>query len=87
VLLTGDAAWTEKSWRWPARPISAGDMSRWVEQAWRIHKFAMLEPRLVVVPGHDDMAVAQIGIASFIAHDLPGAAKAAPAATAPAAAT
>jgi len=81
VLLTGDAAWTEKSWRWPARPISAGDMNRWVEQAWRIHKFAMLEPRLVVVPGHDDMAVAAIGIASFVVHDPPGAVRAAPAAT------
>jgi len=73
VLLTGDAAWTEKSWRWPARPISAWNMQRWLEQAWRIKKFAMLEPHLVVVPGHDDMAVAAIGAASFIAHDPPGA--------------
>jgi glyoxylase-like metal-dependent hydrolase (beta-lactamase superfamily II) len=74
VLLTGDAAWTENSWRWPARPISAWDMALWWEQAWRIHKFAMLEPRLVVVPGHDDKAVAAIGIASFIVHDLAPAA-------------
>jgi glyoxylase-like metal-dependent hydrolase (beta-lactamase superfamily II) len=72
VLLTGDAAWVEKSWRWPARPIWAYDMSLWWEQAWRIKKFAMLEPRLVVVPGHDDMAVATIGIASFVAHEPPG---------------
>lgn len=72
VLLTGDAAWMEKSWRWPARPISAADSSLWWEQAWRIKKFAMLEPRLVVVPGHDDEAVAKIGIASFVVHDPPG---------------
>lgn len=72
VLLAGDAAWTEKSWRWPARPISAFDMALWWEQAWRMKKFAMLEPRLVVVPGHDDLAVASIGIASFVAHDAPG---------------
>ncbi len=72
VLLTGDAAWMEKSWRWPARPITAFDMALWWEQAWRIRKFAMLEPRLVVVPGHDDQAVAAIGIPSFIAHDPPG---------------
>ena len=77
VLLTGDAAWVEKSWRWPARPIWAFDMALWWEQAWRIKKFAMLEPRLVVVPGHDDMAVAAIGIASFVVHDPPGAPKAA----------
>ncbi|MBI5504721.1 MAG: MBL fold metallo-hydrolase [Deltaproteobacteria bacterium] len=68
VLLAGDAAWTEKSWRWTARPISAWDMSRWWEQIWRINKFAMLEPRLIVVPGHDDLAVASIGIASFVHH-------------------
>jgi glyoxylase-like metal-dependent hydrolase (beta-lactamase superfamily II) len=78
VLLTGDAAWNEKSWLWPARPIVAFDMALWWEQAWRIHKFAMLEPRLVVVPGHDDMAVASISTASFFAHDPPGAKKAAP---------
>jgi glyoxylase-like metal-dependent hydrolase (beta-lactamase superfamily II) len=72
VLLTGDAAWTEKSWRWPARPILAWDMALWWEQAWRMKKFAMLEPRLVVVPGHDDAAVASIGIPSFVAHDAPG---------------
>ncbi len=72
VLLTGDAAWTEKSWRWPARPILADDMALWWEQAWRIRKFAMLEPRLVVVPGHDDEAVAKIGIDSFVVHDPPG---------------
>lgn len=75
VLMTGDAAWTDKSWRWPARPITAADMGRWWEQAWRIKKFAMLEPRLVVVPGHDDAAVAAVGIASFIAHDPPGTPK------------
>lgn len=72
VLLTGDAAWTEKSWRWPARPILASDMTLWWEQAWRMKKFAMLEPRLVVVPSHDDMAVAAIAIPSFLAHDAPG---------------
>lgn len=78
VLMTGDAAWTARSWRWPARPISAFDMALWWEQAWRIHKFAMLEPRLVVVPGHDDAAVADISIASFVAHDPPGAKKTPP---------
>lgn len=72
LLLTGDAAWTEKSWRWPARPISAWTMSLWWEQAWRIKKFWALEPRLVVVPGHDDLAIASIGVPSFVAHDAPG---------------
>lgn len=72
VLLTGDAAWMQQSWRWPARPIAAFDMALWWEQAWRIKKFAMLEPRLVVVPGHDDLAVAAIGLPSFVAHDAPG---------------
>lgn len=70
ILLTGDAAWTEKSWRWSARPISAYDMNLWWEQAWRVRKFAMLEPLLVVIPGHDDRTVAEVGIAAFRAHDL-----------------
>jgi glyoxylase-like metal-dependent hydrolase (beta-lactamase superfamily II) len=70
VLLTGDAAWTKKSWMWPARPITAYDPSLWWEQAWRIKKFAMLEPQLVVIPGHDDLAVAEVKIASFVAHEL-----------------
>lgn len=73
ILLTGDAAWTKKSWLWPARPISAWDMTLWWEQAWRIKRFAMLEPRLVVIPGHDDLAVADAGVSTFIAHDRPGA--------------
>jgi len=75
LLFTGDAAWTEKSWRWTAKPISAWDMSRWWEQIWRINKFAMLEPRVLVVPSHDDIAVASIGIPSFIHHDQPGKAR------------
>jgi glyoxylase-like metal-dependent hydrolase (beta-lactamase superfamily II) len=74
VLMTGDAAWTDKSWRWPARPISASDMDLWWEQIWRIRKFAMLEPLLVVIPGHDDAAVAAIRIPSFVAHERIGAA-------------
>jgi glyoxylase-like metal-dependent hydrolase (beta-lactamase superfamily II) len=73
ILLTGDAAWTKKSWMWPARPISAYDMTLWWEQAWRIKRFALLEPRLVVIPGHDDLAVADAGVATFIPHDPPGA--------------
>lgn len=72
VLLTGDAAWTEKSWRWPARPIKAADDDRWWEQAWRIKRFAELEPLLVVVPGHDDTAVAAIALPAFVAHAAPG---------------
>lgn len=79
VLLTGDAAWTEKSWRWPARPISAWDMALWWEQAWRMKKFTILEPRLVIVPGHDDLAIAAVALPSFLAHDAPGAPSATPA--------
>lgn len=78
ILLTGDAAWTQKSWRWPARPIWAYDDSLWWEQAWRIKKFALLEPRLVVIPGHDDAAVAAVAIASFVIHEAPDATRAAP---------
>jgi glyoxylase-like metal-dependent hydrolase (beta-lactamase superfamily II) len=72
ILLTGDAAWTKKSWLWPARPISAWNMSLWWEQAWRIKRFALMEPRLVVIPGHDDVAVADAGVSTFVVHERPG---------------
>ncbi len=71
VLLTGDAAWTAQSWKWPAMPISAGNMTLWWEQIWRIRKFAMLEPHLIVIPGHDDQAVGKVAVPSFIAHAPP----------------
>jgi glyoxylase-like metal-dependent hydrolase (beta-lactamase superfamily II) len=76
ILLTGDAAWVKKSWVYPARPIVAYDMNLWWEQAWRIKRFAMLEPKLVVVPGHDDVAVADVETPAFLVHDLPGSASA-----------
>lgn len=69
LLLAGDAVWTEKNWRWTAQPIYAYDMARWWEQIWRINKFAMLEPRLVVVPSHDDIAIGAITLPSFAVHD------------------
>ena len=31
----------------------------------------MLEPRLVVIPGHDDVAVADAGVSTFIPHERP----------------
>lgn len=72
LLITGDAAWTDKSWRWTARPLYAYDMSRWWEQIWRINKFAMVEPRVVVVPSHDDAVIAAIAVPSFVVHDPNG---------------
>ncbi|HYC56459.1 MAG TPA: MBL fold metallo-hydrolase [Candidatus Binatia bacterium] len=70
VLLTGDAAWTARSWRWAAKPISAHDMGMWWEQIWRIKKFSVLEPRLIVIPGHDDEAVEAVGVGSFVMHRM-----------------
>jgi glyoxylase-like metal-dependent hydrolase (beta-lactamase superfamily II) len=53
VLLTGDAALMEGSWRFGSKPLWASEMRLWWENVWRVKKFAELEPRLVVVPGHD----------------------------------
>jgi N-acyl homoserine lactone hydrolase len=53
VLLAGDAAWVEESWRYAAMPLWADDPDLWWEQIWRIKKFVQLVPSAVVIPGHD----------------------------------
>ena len=53
VVLTGDAAWTEESWRYAVRPMMAHDMRLWWEQIWRLKKFVQLVPATLVIPGHD----------------------------------
>jgi N-acyl homoserine lactone hydrolase len=68
VLLTGDAAWTEKSWRYAARPITAWSMAGWWEQAWRIRRYWQLAPRSLVIPGHDAAAVERSRSAVLISH-------------------
>jgi N-acyl homoserine lactone hydrolase len=53
VLLTGDAAAIEQSWKYAARPLVADDVEAWWKQVWRIKKLVQLEPSTIVVPGHD----------------------------------
>jgi len=53
VLLTGNAAPTEDSWRYAARPAYTFDRHAWWEQAWRIKKFVDLVPTATVIAGHD----------------------------------
>ncbi len=68
MLLTGDAAWVEQSWRYAARPIDAWDMRMWWEQIWRIKKMAQLVPDLVVVPGHDADVLTKVSAPAVILH-------------------
>ncbi len=68
VLLTGDAAWTEQSWRFAAPPIDAHDMKLWWEQVWRIKKFASLVPSLIVIPGHDLSVLDRVDSAAIVNH-------------------
>lgn len=68
VLLTGDAAWTEKSWRYAARPIQAWNMAAWWEQAWRIRRYWQLSPGSTVIPGHDATAVERSRSAALLSH-------------------
>jgi glyoxylase-like metal-dependent hydrolase (beta-lactamase superfamily II) len=53
VLLTGDASYTDSSWRYGIRPLMAYDMDAWWLVSWKIKKFAQLVPTLLVLPGHD----------------------------------
>ncbi len=71
ILLAGDAASVEESWRYAARPLVAYDMRLWWEQIWRIKKFSRLEPRLVVLPGHDSAALERFELAALVNHEPP----------------
>ena len=68
ILLTGDAAWVDESWRYAARPIWADDMRMWWEQIWRIKKFSQLEPRLLVIPGHDGGPARRAELEALVYH-------------------
>jgi N-acyl homoserine lactone hydrolase len=68
ILLTGDAAWVDKSWRFTAAPIFAYDSRGWWEQAWRIRRFYELAVDAVVIPGHDRTAVERVKSAALVAH-------------------
>lgn len=82
VLLTGDAAWVDMSWRYSAQPLFAWDIRLWWEQVWRIRKLAQLEPKLRVIPGHDLDPVMEMELASVILHGEAEEELAAPIATA-----
>jgi glyoxylase-like metal-dependent hydrolase (beta-lactamase superfamily II) len=70
ILLTGDAAWVEQSWRYPAEPVSAWDMDTWWQQIWRIKKFVQLVPTALVVPGHDLKPLERIEHRAVVFHRL-----------------
>ena len=70
VLLTGDAVYVDKSWRFAARPIFAESPRLWWEQIWRIKKFAQLEPSLIVLPAHDVDASRRARFDSLVVHDF-----------------
>jgi len=68
VLLAGDAAPVEESWRYAAVPFWAEDEEAWWETIWRIKKFLQLVPGAVVYGGHDARAVAVGGRDTVISH-------------------
>jgi glyoxylase-like metal-dependent hydrolase (beta-lactamase superfamily II) len=73
ILLTGDAAYTEASWRYVAQPAFAQDMDDWWQQAWRINRFVGLledEGGVLVVPGHDLRSVGAAARADLRYHEF-----------------
>jgi len=58
VLLAGDAAPVEESWRFAAMPFVAEDRDLWWETIWRIKKFQQLAPGALVLGGHDGSGLA-----------------------------
>jgi glyoxylase-like metal-dependent hydrolase (beta-lactamase superfamily II) len=72
VLLTGDAAAIEQSWKYAARPLVAEDVEAWWEQVWRIKKLVQLEPSTVVVPGHDLAALRRARHEAVTIHRMDG---------------
>lgn len=70
VLLTGDAAYVEESWRFSAVPLLADDMDLWWEQVWRIKKFAQLVPSALILPGHDLRILDRIEMPTVRLHEF-----------------
>lgn len=68
VLLAGDAAPVEESWRYAAMPFVAEDDDLWWETIWRIKKFLQLVPGALILGGHDDRATEIEGRKSVIPH-------------------
>jgi len=58
VLLAGDAAPVEESWRFAAMPFVAEDDDLWWDTVWRMKRFLQLVPGSLVLGGHDDRALA-----------------------------
>jgi glyoxylase-like metal-dependent hydrolase (beta-lactamase superfamily II) len=58
ILLAGDAAPVEESWRFAAMPFHAEDRDLWWETIWRIKKFQQLVPGSIVLGGHDTRGLA-----------------------------
>jgi glyoxylase-like metal-dependent hydrolase (beta-lactamase superfamily II) len=69
VLIVGDAAALDESWRYASRPAYAYDARAWWEQVWRIKKFVDLVPSATVIPGHDLDSLTQQSNAAVVLHD------------------
>jgi len=68
VLLAGDAAAVEESWRFAAMPFVAEDRDLWWETIWRIKKFQQLVPGALVLGGHDSRGLALEGRETVVSH-------------------
>jgi len=68
VLLAGDAAPVEESWRFAAMPFVAEDRDLWWETIWRIKKFQQLVPGASVLGGHDARAIAVRERVTVVSH-------------------
>jgi len=68
VLLAGDAAAVEESWRFAAMPFVAEDRDLWWETIWRIKKLQQLVPGALVLGGHDARGLAVEGRETVVAH-------------------
>lgn len=68
VLLAGDAAAVEESWRFAAMPFVAEDRDLWWETIWRIKKFQQLVPGALVLGGHDARGLALEGRETVVSH-------------------
>jgi glyoxylase-like metal-dependent hydrolase (beta-lactamase superfamily II) len=68
VLLAGDAAPVEESWRFAAMPFTAEDEDRWWETIWRIKRFVQLVPDALLLGGHDSRSSRVEGRQTVIYH-------------------
>ncbi len=69
ILIAGDLVAVASGLRDPAAPAAAWNVERQWESLWRLKKLMQLVPDLIVLPGHDLEAAAEVQSGEVVVHE------------------